>query len=153
MKKYLFYFINDKSDPGAQALALERQMTDGHYDLSETPEQTKRNEKIASDLVADFADLYQFENPFGEMQVSVDGAEEGEEAGGAEMLAASIEMSDSHGMKLELVGDYIFIILPDVGSIWESELVAKRLKEIAAYCQKNYDVLIFDVDALELVDF
>ncbi len=147
MKTYLIYFIDRTSDVNAQALNLEKQMSAGEYDLVESPEQKERNREIARHFEEKYEDLHAFHNPFGEEDSKALGIEWIDEESGNPLV-----LSDTQGMELKFIGNYLFIELPKIKTMWESDLVDRRVVEIISYCQQNYTVLAFDEEDKELLD-
>ena len=147
MKNYIIYFVDYASAVNSQAALLEQQISKGEYTIEETPEQRERNRGIVNHLEAEYEDLHEYQNPFGR--------EESEELGipwVEENPEAAIILSDTQGLELRFSGNYLFIHIPQIKSMWESDIIDKRLVEIISYCQNNYTVLAFDEEDKELLD-
>lgn len=147
MKSYLIYFVDHYSDANSQADLLEQQMSKREYTIEESPEQRERNREIARHFEAEYEDLHEYQNPFGK--------EESEELGipwVEENPEAAIILSDTQGLELNFSGNYLFVHIPQIKSMWESDTIDKRLLAVISYCQNNYTVLAFDEDDKELLD-
>jgi len=146
MKTYLIYFVDHNRDVNEQALSLEKQMSSGEYAIEETSEQKDRNRDIARYFEEKYDDLNEFVNPFGKEEseeLGMDWDDESEE---------SLVLADTQGMELKLIGNYFFLSLPQLKTMWESDIVDRRVVEIISHCQKHYTVLAFDEEDKELLD-
>ncbi|MDA9764113.1 MAG: hypothetical protein P8L44_07385 [Opitutales bacterium] len=146
MKTYLIYFVDHNRDVNEQALSLGKQMSEGEYTIDETSEQKDRNRDLARYFEDRYDDLNEFVNPFGKEEseeLGIDWDDDSED---------SFVLGDSQGIELKLVGNYFFMKLPQLKTMWESDIVDQRVVEIISYCQKHYTVLAFDEDDKELLD-